>query len=115
MTHEYTILTGGVVLAAVEGCEAPTAIAWALDTILAVGSDAEVLAISRGDSRMASLRGGIVSAAERSASLEPGAPADFAVLDPATRAPLAEVRGGRIVTGAIEGLRPGLDACLPEP
>ncbi len=107
MTHEYTVLTGGVVLRAGPGDAEPraTAVAWAEDTILAVGGDAEVRAISRGDSRFGDLRGAFVTPLGN--ALEPGAPADFAILDhdpgasgvePRT---VALVRGGRLVEGHL--------------
>lgn len=109
MTHEYTILTGGRVLddadAAVPAAAA-TAIAWAEDTVLAVGSDAAVRAVSRGDSRFHDLGGAVVRplGGQR---LEPGAPADFAVLDgsgggaPGGPRRIAVVRGGRVVEGRL--------------
>lgn len=102
MTHEYTILTGGVI-AGVPTEPAPTAIAWAADTVLAVGGDEEVLAISRGDSHVADLRGATVRPFAGT-PLEAGAPADFEVLDPATAAVIAVVRDGCVVTGEIPGL-----------
>ena len=108
MTHEYTILTGGTILGH-EPTDAeaprPTAVAWAEDTVLAVGSDAEVRAISRGDSRFGDLHGAWVVPAA-GASLDPGAAADFDVLDadPASGSvPLviAVVRAGRVVEGVL--------------
>ena len=51
MTHEYVIAVGGTVKGV--GCDdgpAPTAIGWAADRVLAVGSDGVVRTISRGDS-----------------------------------------------------------------
>lgn len=115
MTHEYTILTGGHVLptgvadAPATGGPGPgaTAIAWAAGVVLAVGSDADVLAISRGDSHVIDLQGGVV--VPLGVPLEPGAAADLAVLDrlPATGgAPrtVAVVRGGHLVEGELPGI-----------
>jgi predicted amidohydrolase YtcJ len=109
VTHEYTILTGGVVL---PGGDAPsaTAIAWAADTILAIGSDAEVRAISRGDSLFVDLRGTCVAGAGGT-DLEVGGPADLVVLDrdprriagPDATGPhaIAVIRAGRVVEGRL--------------
>jgi hypothetical protein len=114
VTHEYVILTGGVVLAAVDGCDAPTAIAWASDTVLAVGTDAEVLAISRGDSRVAALRGAVVRPGAGQGGIEPGDEATFSILEPVTRESLAEIRAGVVVAGGLPGLSPRLDACAAD-
>ena len=66
MTHEYVIALNGVVLgtgAAGTGAAGaasggpPTALAWAADRVLAVGADAAVRAISRGDSTFLDLAG----------------------------------------------------------
>jgi len=122
MTHEYTVLTGGVILTGMAGPPA-TAIAWAGDTVLALGDDAEVRAISRGDSQFAELGGATViplrpggePAWPTTATLEVGGPADLAVLgrDPRDRAGtvdgrdlLAVVRAGRLVSGSF-GIGPG--------
>ena len=78
-------------------CEA---IAWAHDTVLAIGSEAEVRAISRGDSRVVSYPGAYV--VPLGEPLEVGGPADLLVLGappgPAGQTdrepPLAVVRGG---------------------
>jgi hypothetical protein len=110
VTHEYVILIGGLVNGTGHDGEAPTAIAWALDTVLAVGDDAAVLAISRGDSRVADLRGGLVVALD-GGQLEAGGEASFSVLDPASRAVRAEIRDGQIVAGTLPGLTAPLDAC----
>lgn len=108
MTHEYTLLVGATVL---PGGDAPAceAIAWAHGTLLAVGSEAEVRAISRGDSHVLVARGGFVVPLE--APLEVGGPADLAVVDrdprlegtggddrPPART-VALVRAGRVVAG----------------
>lgn len=104
MTHEYTILIGGVVPAATNAPEPRTAIAWALDTVLAVGSDAAVLAISRGDSHVARLDGALIVPASGASTIEPGDPADLDILDPATHARIAEIRGGRLTAGVLAGV-----------
>ena len=120
VTHQYTVLTGGTVLvtgpAAGEGAppsasaEVASAIAWAEDTVLAVGSDAAVKSLSRGDSRFGDLRGALV--VPFSGALEPGAPADFTVLSAAAEGSpggelaarlIAVVRGGRVVEGELPG------------
>jgi len=116
VTHEYTILTGGRVLATLEAAGTapaapqvppPTAIAWAEDTVLAVGSDKVIRAVSRGDSRFHDLHGAIVRPLDGDGRLEPGAIADFLVLDPESdahgpaRRPIAVVRAGRVVEGAL--------------
>lgn len=101
MTHEYTLLLGATVLPGDDrpACEA---IAWAEDTILALGGDAEVRAISRGDSHVLTYPGAFVVPLDR--PLEVGGPADLAVLAADPRAapaggrasvPLATFRGGR--------------------
>jgi predicted amidohydrolase YtcJ len=115
VTHGYTILVGAVVL---PGGEEPPAeaIAWAFDTILAIGEEAAVRSISRGDSHVLDASGGFVVPPEApsSARLEVGGPADLAILDrdpriaAAGRSPrtLAVVRAGRVVSGALVELRP---------
>ena len=98
MTHEYTLLVGATILPGgdLPACEA---IAWAGDTVLALGSDAEVRAISRGDSHVLAFKGAFV--VPLAAPLEVGGPADLAVLagDPrpggAGGEPIAVFRGGR--------------------
>lgn len=103
MTHEYTILVGGLLLGASDARSPATAIAWAADTVLAVGGDAAVLAISRGDSKVVDLRGALIRPVD--APLEVGSPADFEVLagDPPT--PIALVRAGRVIAGELPGRR----------
>lgn len=114
MTHEYTILFGGHVFARRETDGPPrelpaTAVAWAAGTVLAVGSDAAVTGISRGDSTFVALRGCTV-VPRPGGTLEPGAAADFEILDrrpgPDAGPPveLAVVRGGHVVAGRFEGL-----------
>jgi predicted amidohydrolase YtcJ len=115
MTHEYTVLTGGLILPGVAVPEA-TAIAWAGDVILALGGDAEVQAISRGDSHVVELGGATViplppgaePAWPTAAMLEVGGQADLAVLSRDPRlAPLdrlevlAVIRAGRLVSGYL--------------
>ena len=102
MTHEYTLLLGATVLPG-PGRPSCEAIAWAANTVLAVGTEAEVRAISRGDSRVLSFPGAFVVPLD--APLEVGGPADLAVVrsapgsdvDAASERPLAEVRAGVIV------------------
>jgi hypothetical protein len=116
VTHEYTLLTGGRVIRGPTGAEA-TAIAWAADTILAIGTDEEVRAISRGDSHFVDLAGRTVVPMSEDGGfrwppegqLEVGGRADLAVLlpgddvngDPRT---IAVIKGGRIVSGSLPGL-----------
>lgn len=115
MTHEYTLLVGGLVLTGADGPDV-AAIAWAHGTVLALGTEGEVRAISRGDSHGLDADGGfIVPIGEDGAvqwpptsTLEVGGPADLAVLaaDPrlsAASLPLvrAVVRGGHVVEGAL--------------
>lgn len=111
MTHDCTILTGGRILASPEpatspsGAATPTAIAWAGGTVIAVGTDEAVRAVSRGDSQFHSLGGAVVRPVG-GGRLEAGSPADFAVLDgPLTPGGLARriavVRGGRVVEGRL--------------
>ena len=61
MTHGYTLLIRGIVIS---GHDEPdvTAIAWAADTVIALGSDDEVRGISRGDSHVIDLGGASVVA-----------------------------------------------------
>jgi len=88
VTHEYVIGLAGVVPGNVAdragGAQLPmpTALAWAADRVLAVGSDAAVRAISRGDSIFLDLDGCAV-----------------------TPLPVDSVRAGRLVelTGAVAG------------
>lgn len=104
VTHEYTILVGGVVLGGANAPEPATAVAWALGTVLAVGSDARVFAISRGDSHVANLNGALLVPASGVRTIEPGDPADLDILDPATRVRIAEIRGGRLTSGVLSGV-----------
>ena len=64
MTHEYVIALGGVILPPGPPIDPPsTAIAWAADRVLAIGSDDVVRAISRGDSTFLRLDGCAVTQA----------------------------------------------------
>jgi predicted amidohydrolase YtcJ len=116
VTHEYTILTGGIVL---PGGHEPScsAIAWAGDTILALGGDDEVRAISRGDSHFHELHGEVVVPLGAEGvdwppvgRLEVGGPADLAVLSADPRSParggppprlVAVIRAGRVTDGGL--------------
>ena len=88
MTHEYTLLIGGTVIPG-GGEPDVTAIAWAEGTVLALGSDTDVRALSRGDSYVVDLRGAVVVPLGRDpepgwpteATLEIGGRADLAILD----------------------------------
>lgn len=114
MTHEYTLLVGGVVIAG-GGRPDAQALAWALDTVLAIGSVEEVDAISRGDSTRIDLLGRVV--APLAGVLEVGAPADLAVYaeDPRTTVahlePVAVVRAGAVVAGDLGGEHSRNDTC----
>jgi predicted amidohydrolase YtcJ len=106
VTHEYTLLLGATVL---PGGGAPPceALAWAAGIILALGSEADVRAISRGDSHVMALGGRFVVPLD--GPLEVGAPADLAVLAtdprdaPGSGAPrrIAVLRGGHVVEGTL--------------
>jgi len=112
VTHEYTLLLGGRVIRGGDAPEA-TAIAWAADTILVIGSDEEVRSISRGDSRFVELGGATViplSSGEArwppTNTLELGGEASVAVLPrlPAggkPPEPIALVVAGRLVSGEL--------------
>jgi predicted amidohydrolase YtcJ len=121
MTHLYTLLIRGTVIS---GRDEPdvSAIAWAANTVIALGSDDDVRGISRGDSHVFDLGGASVVALGEDgpdvrwppdARLEVGGRADLAVLasDPRLRdatasralSALALVRGGRVVSGRLPG------------
>lgn len=99
MTHEYTIATGGSVITA-DSSNAPTptapttAIAWAAGTVLAVGTDTEMRALSRGDSVFLDLGGAVVSATDPAGGpVATGDRADLDVRDP----------GGALVARVVAG------------
>jgi predicted amidohydrolase YtcJ len=120
MTHRYTLLIRGTVIS---GRDEPdvSAIAWAADTVIALGSDDDVCGTSRGDSHVIDLGGASVVALGEgpdarwppSATLEVGGRADLAVLESDPRlmdthaqhrlSALALVRGGRLVAGRLPG------------
>jgi 1-aminocyclopropane-1-carboxylate deaminase len=65
MTHEYLIATGGTITTTpAASLASATAIAWAADTVLVVGTDREMRALSRGDSIFVDLAGATVSATD---------------------------------------------------
>jgi hypothetical protein len=100
MTHEYIIALGGRVHALRDTAADPepaTAIAWAADHVLAVGSDEVVRGISRGDSIFLDLDGCVVTAAAIAAGLEPGSSADLDFWDAAQL--VARVRAGAFTEG----------------
>jgi predicted amidohydrolase YtcJ len=123
VTHRYTLLIRGTV---VSGRDEPdvSAIAWAADTVIALGSDDDVRGTSRGDSHVIDLGGAVVVALGQGpdarwpsgATLEVGGRADLAVLESDPRridAPagqrlsaLALVRAGRVVAGKLPGEAP---------
>ena len=122
MTHEYTLLLGGTVITGRSGPDV-AAIAWAADTVLALGTEMEVRSISRGDSHVVRIPGRFVAplaagaggAWPADATLELGGPADLVVLDRDPRVAaddggsdggdsqpvqvVAIVRAGRVETG----------------
>jgi hypothetical protein len=57
VTHEYVIGLRGIVGPSAPAAGEATAIAWAADRVLAVGADADVRSISRGDSIFLDLAG----------------------------------------------------------
>jgi len=80
VTHEYVIALSGHIRSTSSEAEA-TAVGWAAEAILAVGTDEAVRSISRGDSTFLDLDGCLVTPRDPddpAASLEPGAPADLA-------------------------------------
>ena len=121
MTHRYTLLIRGTVIS---GRDEPdvSAIAWAADTVIALGSDDDVWGTSRGDSHVIDLGGACVLGLGEGpdarwppdTTLEVGGRADLAVLesDPRLVDPqvqhrlpaLALVRGGRVVAGRLPGV-----------
>ena len=61
MTHEYVIAVNGKVGPLAPGVDNATAVGWAAHAVLAVGPDAMVRAISRGDSTFVDLQGCVVT------------------------------------------------------
>jgi predicted amidohydrolase YtcJ len=106
VTHEYTILHGGTVIPG-DGSSDGTAIAWAEGVVIAVGDDAGILGISRGDSAFVHLQGAAVAAADAGASLGIGDAADLVILSADPRrgvaTEIALLRGGHVVRGALPG------------
>jgi predicted amidohydrolase YtcJ len=120
VTHRYTVLIRGTVIS---GRDEPdvTAIAWAADTVIALGSDDDVRGASRGDSHVIDLEGASVVALgdgpdaqwPPGATLEVGGRADLAVLESDPRlkhahakhrlSALALVRGGLVIAGRLPG------------
>ena len=114
MTHEYTLLVGGTIL---PGRAQPpvSAMAWADGTVIALGTDAEIRALSRGDSAILRLGGAFVVPVDPAGNvswppavaLEIGGPADLAILDADPRdanqppRPLAVIRGGHGTEGGL--------------
>jgi ABC-type nitrate/sulfonate/bicarbonate transport system substrate-binding protein len=86
VTHEYTIAIGGLVGSRAQDRNDAkvTAIAWAADRVLAVGSDDAVRSISRGDSTFLDLGGCVVTAIprdlERAGAVVPEGPPDDAAI-----------------------------------
>jgi predicted amidohydrolase YtcJ len=99
MTHEYTVATGGHILGGT-GTGSATALAWAEHTILAVGDDSEVRAVSRGDSTFLDLAGRAVSAGT-----------DAAAATRQLREAVAHRRAGAIAD-LVEVIEPGSAADL---
>jgi len=97
VSHLYTLLVGGVVRPG-GGAPEASAIAWAHDTVLMIGSDEDVRAISRGDSHVVDIGGLVV--VPLGETLEIGGPADLKVLDAKSNS-IAVVRVGRVVEGAL--------------
>jgi hypothetical protein len=119
VTHLYTILVRGTVL---PGRDAPpfAAIAWAGDTVIGLGSEAEMRGLSRGDSHVVDLDGAFVlplgpavaAGWPPAATLEIGDRADLAIVagDPRLDEPggttcptLALIRDGVVVAGGLPG------------
>jgi predicted amidohydrolase YtcJ len=104
MTHEYTLLVGGTVIVG-EGLPDAEAIAWAEDTILALGPEAEVRGISRGDSHVVAIPGAFVRG-PAGGRLDVGDAADLDLFDAdprgvAGRAATVVIRAGRVVAGEL--------------
>jgi len=114
MTHRYSLLVGGTILPAL-GEPSCSAIAWAEGTVLLIGTDDQIRAISRGDSEVFDLLGSfVVPLGDEDvvtwppvATLEVGGPANLAILpgDPrrteSSSSPTAILRGGHVVRGRL--------------
>lgn len=106
MTHEYTLLLGATVLPG--GGRPPCeAVAWAAGTVLALGTEAEILAISRGDSQILAFPGAFV-VPDGGEPLDTGVPADLLVFEADPRAgdpgePQAVIRAGHVVLDDGDG------------
>jgi predicted amidohydrolase YtcJ len=112
VTHEYVIALGGRILASPADPDAPppTAIAWAADRVLAVGSDADVRAISRGDSTFLDLGGCVVTPLPEDVSLAEEALRQAIRADPSVDLVAALAAAGLVDSDA--GLEPGSPADL---
>jgi predicted amidohydrolase YtcJ len=99
VTHEYTLLLGATVLPG--GGQPPCeALAWAAGTILALGTEADIQAISRGDSGVMTFPGAYVVPLDE--PLDVGSAADLLVFERDPRQvdpgePQAVIRGGHVV------------------
>jgi predicted amidohydrolase YtcJ len=108
VTHEYTILYDAIVLTGDEACPRATALAWAADTILAVGETATVRAISRGDSRFIALPGRLITPAPtRPHALEQGLREAVALADTARAESILASLGRLAPTDPVRCLRIG--------
>jgi len=99
VTHEYTLLFGATVLPG-NGEPACEALAWAGGTILALGTEAEIHAVSRGDSHVMTFPGAFVVPLEQ--PLEVGGAADLVAYQRDPRLgdpgdPVAILRAGHVV------------------
>lgn len=94
MTHEYTIATNGLIVGAHQ--PGATAVAWAEGIILAVGDEAAVRGISRGDSTFVDLAGRAVTLGRETEGVLSAYRS--AVADRSVRAMIAS--GGAIEVGA---------------
>ena len=108
MTHEYVIALNGQVEPDPGGDAEETALAWASDAIIAVGPDAVVRAISRGDSTFLDLCGCVVTPL-------PEAPSHADSLVRENRAKGAEIARLLVESGLLSAeasLEPGVPADL---
>jgi hypothetical protein len=113
MTHEYVIALHGRIETNATDQEEPqaSAIAWAADHVLAVGSDDVVRAISRGDSTFVDLAGCVVTALPSDPA---AADALISVMTPSAT-PAAAIRALLIKAGLLledSVLEPGSPADL---